>query len=133
MLILVLALAGVAGIVVGWSAFRFVRSAAGAPGAGNLAALQRIAIVVGFALGIASWPLTGLMRYPYGTPHEVGHIAGLPFFVAYFDAAGHDYLGSLSLPSLLGNAVFWGLCPQVVLAGHVAVRRRRRRETSPKR
>jgi hypothetical protein len=47
---------------------------------------------------------------------------------AYFDARGHDYVGPLTLPAVLGNAVFWGvLLPQLLLAGYVLVVERRQK------
>jgi hypothetical protein len=40
----------------------------------------------------------------------------LPFFVAFFDAAGHDYIGLISYLGGFGNAVFWFLVPQLGVA-----------------
>jgi hypothetical protein len=74
---------------------------------------------------IVEGALTFAMGYPYPTSRGVGRIVGLPFIAAYFDAAGRDYLSPLMLPAVLGNGVFWGLFPQIVLAGYVVARRRR--------
>ncbi len=127
MLILVCALIGVAGIVAGGLARRFIRAVARTEaGPRNLPGLRWVALTVGIVVGVASWPLTGLMRYPYSTSKGVGRVVGLPFMVAYFDAAGRDYVSPLSLPAIVGNVAFFALFPQIVLSGYVVAQRRRK-------
>ena len=69
---------------------------------------RRIAWVTGLALGVLSlwsqYPLAG------------GTVAGIPFFAAWFDARGRDYVGVNTLPALVGNMAFWFLLPQLVVA-----------------
>jgi len=132
-LILVYALIGVAGVVAGGFAFRFVREVARSETRPpNLIALRRVALAVGVMFGVASWPLTGAIGYAYRTSSGVGRIVGLPFMVAYFDATGHDYLSPLTLPAALGNSIFFALCPQIILSGYVIAQRfRRRPQTHP--
>jgi hypothetical protein len=131
MLIVLLALVGIVGIVIGGLAVRFVRNATSEDlMAGRLITLRWTAVAVGLVFGLVSWPLTFAMGYSYTTPREVGRVVGLPFMAAYFDAAGHDYVGPLTLPAVLANSIFWGLCPQIMLAGYVGARRHRSRPRS---
>lgn len=73
------------------------------------------AILIGVASGIASWPLTYWMGYSIHIESEVGRVVGFPFFVAYFDSAGRDYVGPLTLPGVIANGLFWFLIPQLAL------------------
>ena len=50
--------------------------------------------------------------YPLGK----GTALGVPFFAAWYDERGRDFIGAITLPALLGNAAVWFLVPQVVLA-----------------
>ena len=65
------------------------------------------------------------MSYPYAdATGSVGRVAGVPFIVAYFDAGGADYVGPLTMPAVVLNAVFWFLVPQIIM--YVAFARRLR-------
>jgi hypothetical protein len=55
------------------------------------------------------------MGYPIHAEAEVGRIVGFPFFVAYFDSEGRDYVGVLTMPGVIANALFWFVAPQLVL------------------
>jgi hypothetical protein len=81
---------------------------------------RKIAIVLGVICGIVSWLLTGAMGYRIETPEGMGRIVGIPFMVAFFDSRGHDYVSSFMMISLIANAVFWSLFPQLLLllCGH---------------
>jgi hypothetical protein len=35
--------------------------------------------------------------------------------VAYFDSAGRDYVGPLTMPGVIANMIFWALVPQIIL------------------
>jgi hypothetical protein len=122
--IVILAVLGLAEIVVGALAFRWVRRASDESPGVRLSIARGVALFLGAVLGLASWPLTGALSYPYAASREVGRVAGLPFMAAYFDAAGRDFVGPLTLPAVLGNAVFWALLPQLVLAGYLLAHRR---------
>jgi len=117
MLIIVFAIIGLLGIVIGILSLKWLsRFSISSPlpiGWKNL----RIAVLVfGFLLGVASWPMTYAMGYRYEEPHHgTGRIVGLPFFVAYFDSEGFDYVGPITQLSALANAVFWFLFPQLIL------------------
>ena len=85
------------------------------PGGGFARRWLVAALVVGVLLGTASWPLTYWMGYPIRVEAEAGRIAGFPFFVAYFDSEGRDYVGPLTMPGAVANSLFWFLVPQFVL------------------
>jgi hypothetical protein len=55
------------------------------------------------------------MGYPLHVGKEVARIVGVPFFVAYFDAEGADFVGPLTMPGVMANCVFWFLLPQTIL------------------
>jgi hypothetical protein len=69
-------------------------------------------------LAIASFFFVTVLGYPISTPEGPGRIVGWPFFVAYFDSKGRDYVGFLTYVGALGNFVFWLLAPQFVLAAY---------------
>jgi len=118
-LILAFASAGVVGIILSIRALRYVsRSAARAPTAARWTTLRAGALIVGLVLAVASLVLVTGLSYPVSTEDGPGHVAGLPFFVAYFDSQGRDYVGLLSYIGWLGNYVFWLLVPQLVLAAY---------------
>jgi hypothetical protein len=76
----------------------------------------RIAVaVVGLGLGGLTVPMTFSMGYPVETADGHGRVVGIPFFVAYIDRLGEEYLSSLSLAGAVGNGVFWFLTPQFAL------------------
>jgi hypothetical protein len=76
---------------------------------------RMIATVFGVICGIASCPLTYFMGYRFETSEGIGRIVGIPFMVAFFDSRGLDYVSSFLMISIIANAVFWSLFPQVPL------------------
>ena len=120
---------GLVGLVVGVFALRFIsrvqRSGETPP---NWRRLRWTTLVFGALLGIGSWPLTFLMGYPIATPEGPGRIVGLPFFVAFFDSAGRDYVGSVTLLGCIANLAFWFMVPQMIVAVYGALWRRRHRQ-----
>jgi hypothetical protein len=73
----------------------------------------------GLVLACASWPGTYFLGYPLPDPEGgYGRIAGIPFVAAWFDSEGRDYVGTITLPAVIGNAVFWLLIPQMMLASY---------------
>lgn len=129
MIIVALAVVGLLGILGGVLAARSgARLSQAAPSAA-LATRLRFARLLGYGLAVATWPLTGLMSYPYvddaGRP---GRVAGVPFMAAYFNSRGHDFVGGLlTLVSLIGNAVFWGLLPRLAVVSFALAEARWRR------
>jgi hypothetical protein len=123
-LILILASVGIVGIVSGVVAWRFLRSLEATKSGRKLATLRLAALIIGIAAAGVSWPLTGRMSYSYaGTNGNAGRVAGIPFMAAYFDAHGFDYVGPLTMPAVLGNALFWFMVPQLALAGYAVARK----------
>src|SRR5262245_31196752 len=106
---IVLAVLGVGILVTEWLARSFLRRSLKS---GRLPARwegrRRVAFVVG-ALLVLTIPW---QAYPLGK----GTALGVPFFAAWYDERGRDFLGAITLPALLGNAVVWFLLPQAVLA-----------------
>src|SRR5918995_2573530 len=104
-----LCILGLTGIVMGIVALRsnFRVSAS----RGTLVAT----LVVGVVVGLASWPLTYWIGYPFTNGGELGRIVGIPFFVAFFDSEGRDYVGPFTLPGVIGNCLFWFFVPQLLL------------------
>jgi hypothetical protein len=115
--IVVMAIVGLAGLVAGVFA---LRTAARVSRSTELPPHWRrgriTAIVIGAILGAASWPLTFWMGYPLATPEGTARIVGIPFFVAFFDSAGRDYVGPITLVGCLANCAFWFMVPQVFVA-----------------
>jgi hypothetical protein len=118
-----LGLAGLAaGITALWLNLR------GAPPGGDAArwrAARTAAFAIGLVLGGVSIPLTFQLGYPVETWEGHGHVVGVPFFVAYTDWSGQDYLSVLSFADVAGNSVFWFLVPQLALWLWAARRRLR--------
>lgn len=115
-IVIVLAVLGFAGILAGVIALRknWLRSKAGE----STASMRRwlwLSLLLGAVLGVATWPLTYWMGYPIQLEAQPGRIVGFPFFVAYFDSEGRDYVGPLTLPGVIANCVFWFFVPQLVL------------------
>ena len=52
-------------------------------------------------------------------PYQRGTAIGFPFFASWYDESGRDFVGGITLPALLGDAVVWFLVPQLVLAYRV--------------
>ncbi len=115
---LFLALLGLLGLIGGlYAANRAGRLARAASAPLKWRRLRWGAFAVGALLGGASWPLTYFMGYSVSTPDGPGRIVGLPFFVAFFDSRGSDYVGTLSLLTAGANCLFWFLLPQIALVG----------------
>jgi hypothetical protein len=74
-----------------------------------------ILLIIGAILGMSSMPATFFMGYPVKLEEGIGRMVGLPFFVAYFDAHGEDFVGPLTMPGVIGNVIFWFLIPQIIL------------------
>jgi hypothetical protein len=122
-LIIAFASLGLVGIFLGARAWRYAsRCAAQASTAAPWMWLRIGAFLVGLALAIASLLL--ILRFSYPAPDGSGRIVGWPFFVAYFDPAGDDYVGWITYAGVLGNFVFWLLVPQFLLAAYARRRTR---------
>jgi hypothetical protein len=125
--IIVLAILGVIGIVAGILASRVGTDRRTAAPAGRFARHFRISKWIGVGLALASWPLTGLMSYPYDDgPGRPGRIAGVPFIAAYFDQHGADFVGPFTIPAVLGNSVFWFYFPRLMVVAVALARERLR-------
>ena len=84
------------------------------------------ALAIGIVGGIATYPLTYWMGYPVTTREGVWRIVGIPFFVAFFDSGGADYVGAFTLPNAVANVLFWFVFPQIILILWGCVWRKRR-------
>jgi hypothetical protein len=128
-LIIVFATIGLAGLVAGVFALRFIsrvqRSGEAPP---NWRRLCSTTLILGALLGISSWPLTFWMGYPIATPEGPGRIVGLPFFVAFFDSAGRDYVSAITFWGCIANLAFWFMVPQMIAALYGARWRKRLRQ-----
>lgn len=78
--------------------------------------LWRIGRSIAIALSIALAVASVFISYPYRTPEGAGRIVGFPFVAAYFDHAGFDYVGLITYPAALGNALVWFSVPWIALA-----------------
>ena len=54
-------------------------------------------------------------QYPVSVGGERYRVIGFPFMAGALDSAGRDYIGSLTIVLLLGNAAIWFFLPQFVL------------------
>jgi hypothetical protein len=116
LIVVLLAVLGLAGIVSGGFAMRLNWRTAKSRSVSRSARRWFVAAVsLGLLLGAASWPLTYFMGYPLKIEAETGRVVGLPFFVAYFDSLGRDYVGPLTMPGVFANALFWFFVPQFAL------------------
>lgn len=68
-------------------------------------------LLFGIPFAVASF----FMGYPTSGEGEKYEVIGVPFLVAAFDSAGRDYVGLLSVPSLVANALLWLFVPAVAL------------------
>jgi len=122
MLILVLAALGLLLLVIGVLSVRYVFKA---QRTGHIPPRWGVlrAVVIGTSLSLA--PISLFARYPYrDSEGKLGHVIGLPFLAAYFDSAGHDYVGGITLFATVGNAVVWLLIPWILLAVYVRLSQR---------
>lgn len=117
MLVPALAALGLAGIVVGILALRYVSMVARRETTFRGWRRGRaIAFAAGGVLAVLSWSLRETLSYAGEGPDGPGTVVGLPFFVAFVDAAGRGGVSFLTVPLALLNAAFWFLVPQLGLA-----------------
>ena len=116
-MISILTIIGILSLILGfWSILyvnRFIKSGHAFP---NWKKLRAIVLLIGLILGVLSWPGTFFMGYPLSSGGETVRVVGIPFIVAYFDSNGRDYVGSLTLLSVIGNVAFWFLFPHIFFA-----------------
>ncbi len=117
MLVPALAALGLAGIIAGVFALRTVSAVArrATPPRGWRHG-RMLAFAAGGVLAVLSWVLRESLSYAGEGPEGPGTVVGLPFFVAFIDAAGRGGMSFLTVPLVLLNAVFWFLVPQLGLA-----------------
>lgn len=67
------------------------------------------------------------MGYPFSgeVEKDAGRIVGIPFFAAYYDSEGRDYIGSFRMISMTMNGFFWFLVPNIFLLVYVRKRKKR--------
>ena len=106
---ILLAIAGVGLLVWEIWSFIFIRRSLKAGRLSPDWRRRRIIAFVGGALLAVTIPW---QQYPLGS----GTAAGIPFFAAWYDAKGRDFIGAITLPALIGNLTVWFLLPQIVLA-----------------
>jgi hypothetical protein len=63
----------------------------------------------------------GEIGYAVALPEGTGRVVGIPFFVAFFDAEGSDYVGWITYVGAIGNAIVWLLVPQLLVAVYLRV------------
>ena len=125
-IVLVLAFLGVVGIAAGiWSMIFLNRTSTTDSASPGWTRLRVTVFVVGLALGILSCPGTIFLGYPVASGDNAIRVVGIPFMAASFDSQGRDYVGLVTLPSIIGNGVFWFLLPHIVLA---VLRKNRRQQ-----
>jgi hypothetical protein len=104
-----LAVLGVGLLVMVWLASRRLR---GLLKSGRLPQCWKRRRRVAFVIGVLLVLTIPWQAYPLGK----GTALGFPFFAAWFDEQGRDFVGPITLPAMLANAVVWFLVPQAVLA-----------------
>ncbi len=104
-----LAVAGLGFLIAEIWAFTFVRRALKS---GCLSQYWRRWRLITFAIGGLLMLLIPFQEYPLGS----GSAKGIPFFAAWFDAQGRDYVGVITLPAVIANMVVSFLAPQLGLA-----------------
>ena len=123
MLLLLHTLGGIAGLVSGVLAVRYVNRKCSETPRVTAGAIRLVAWIVGVALGAASFIFAGEVGYGIATPEGgLGRVVGIPFFVAFFDAEGNDYVGWITYAGALGNAIFWLVAPQILVALYLRLR-----------
>jgi len=108
-LVPLLAALGLVGIIAGALAWHHAARRAGRVAMG-------VAYGIGAALALASWLARDSLAYAGEGPNGPGTVIGIPFFVAFVDAAGKGGMTFLTAPLALLNAAFWFLLPQLFLA-----------------
>src|SRR5215813_6840665 len=114
--IVLLGIVGLAGIVAGFFALRSIARTSRGVRPSRWLTVRISSVAVGLILGVASWPLTYWMAYSMATPEGPARIVGLPFFVAFFDSAGRDYVSAWTLWGCVGNVLFWFMVPQIAVS-----------------
>jgi len=62
------------------------------------------------------WGIQYSIGYSYQSLEHQGTVVGFPFMIVFFDMNGHDFSNPvLSIASMFGNALFWGLVPYLIL------------------
>jgi hypothetical protein len=128
MTIIILAIIGLAGIILGVVSLFWANSLSRAEATPKKWKRMRImTLLLGIILGTVSWPGSYFMGYPYKGEEEnpTGRVVGLPIMVAYFDAEGRDYIGPFTMPAVFGNGLFWFFLPHVILVTREKVRQRK--------
>ena len=116
MIIIFLALIGLAGIILGIVSLFWAKTLGSSEFAPkNWMRMRIISLLIGILIGVASWPGTSFMGYPYAPEKETGRVVGLPFMVGYFDSEGRDYVGPFTMPGVAGNSLFWFIIPHLLL------------------
>jgi len=127
--VVLLGLVGIAGLTVSVFALRSIRrtSTGALSKPPNWRVRWSVALAAGIVLGGTSFFLTASawLSYPMSELGGTGQVVGIPFFVAYIDAQGSDYVGAITWIGTIGNTVFWSLVPAIVLWIQAAVWRRR--------
>ena len=67
--------------------------------------------VVGVLLAI----LAIFLSYPIAGGGDLYRVFGIPFVAYCFDHNGFDYVGALTLPTMVINFVYWTVFPQLVI------------------
>jgi hypothetical protein len=118
MIIIILAIVGLLGMIIGIMSLFWAKTLGKSETAPkNWKRLRIIVLVIGILVGLASWPGTYFMGYPYKGEKETdtGRIVGIPIMVAYFDSEGRDYVGPFTMPGVVGNFIFWSFLPHTIL------------------
>jgi len=127
MIIIILAIVGLAGVILGIVSLFWAKSLAKSEREPKKWKRMRIiALLLGILIGVGSWPGTYFMGYPYKGEKstETGRVVGLPIMVAYFDSEGSDYIAPFAMPAVVGNAVFWFFLPHVILVTRKKLKKR---------
>lgn len=119
MIIYFLAAIGIVGIIIGIWSILYLRKFAKTEYTPTYWKKLRIGVLLfSIVLGLLTWPGTYFMGYPLKGEKETGRIVGIPFFVAYFDSEGCDYVGPLTMPGVVMNGLFWFVFPHILLSAY---------------
>jgi hypothetical protein len=124
-IIIILAIIGLAGIVMGFASLFWARSLSNGETAPQKWKRKRIIVLlIGILIGAASWPGTYFMGYPYKAEegYPTGRVVGIPIMVAYFDSEGRDYTFPFTMASVLGNGLFWFFLPHLIVVTRKKIR-----------
>jgi len=85
MIIILLALLGIAGIILGVVSLFWAKSIGLSEFVPkNWRRMRVISLLIGILIGVASWPGTYFMGYPYTFEKETWRVVGLPIVAAFF-------------------------------------------------